>query len=92
VQSNLHIHEKKEWDKLWQEASLAFQDYVQLTNQTLQFQPQVRKEMVAWLKANYTKVKIVALNLCRDQLVGADYNLVLNDHEEWPSLLAAAAS
>jgi hypothetical protein len=53
---------------------------------------EVRKEMVAWLKTNYPKVKIVALNPSRDQLLGADYNVVLNDHDEWLSLLAAAAS
>jgi len=52
---------------------------------------QTRKEMVAWLKANYPKVKIIALNPSKDQLVGADYNVVLNDHDEWLSLLAAAA-
>ncbi len=53
---------------------------------------QTRKEMVAWLKANYPKVKIVALNPSRDQLLGADYNVILNEHDEWLSLLAAAAS
>ena len=53
---------------------------------------QTRKDMVAWLKANYPKVKIVALNPSRDQLLGADYNVVLNEHDEWQSLLAAAAS
>jgi hypothetical protein len=53
---------------------------------------ETRKEMVAWLKANYPKVKIVALNPSRNQLTGADYNVVLNDHDEWLSLLAAAAS
>src|SRR5258708_39356523 len=53
---------------------------------------QTRKEMVAWLKANYPKVKIVALNPSKDQLLGADYNVVLNDHDEWLSLLAAAAT
>src|SRR5216684_8439519 len=53
---------------------------------------QTRKDMVAWLKANYPKVKIVAMNPSRDQLVGADYNVVLNEHDEWLSLLAAAAS
>jgi hypothetical protein len=53
---------------------------------------QTRKEMVAWLKVNYPKVKIVALNPSRDQLVGADYNVILNEHDEWLSLLAAAAS
>ena len=53
---------------------------------------QTRKEMVAWLKTNYPKVKIVALNPSKDQCLGADYNVVLNDHDEWLSLLAAAAS
>jgi hypothetical protein len=53
---------------------------------------QTRKDMVAWLKANYPKVKIVALNPSRDQLLGADYNVVLNEHDEWLSLLAAAAA
>jgi CheY-like chemotaxis protein len=51
-----------------------------------------RKEVVAWLKAHYPKVKIVALNPSKDQLLGADYNIILNDHDEWLSLLAAAAS
>jgi hypothetical protein len=53
---------------------------------------QTRKDMVAWLKANYPKVKIVALNPSKDQLIGADYNVVLNGHDEWLALLAAAAS
>jgi CheY-like chemotaxis protein len=53
---------------------------------------QTRKEMVAWLKANYPKVKIVALNPSRDQLIGADHNVLVNDHDEWLALLAAAAS
>ena|SRR5437867_611298 len=52
---------------------------------------QTRKEIVGWLKANYPKVKIIALNPSKDQLIGADYNVVLNDHDEWRSLLAAAA-
>lgn len=53
---------------------------------------QVRKAMVVWLKANYPKVKIVALNASKDQLLGADYNVILNGHDEWMALLAAAAS
>jgi CheY-like chemotaxis protein len=53
---------------------------------------QTRKEMVAWLRANYPKVKIVALNPSNDQLIGADHNVLLNDHDEWLALLAAAAS
>ena len=52
-----------------------------------------RREMVDWLKANYPNVKIVALNPSKDsELLGADYNVVLNDRDEWLSLLAAAAS
>jgi hypothetical protein len=53
---------------------------------------QTRKEMVSWLRANYPKVKIVALNPSKDQLIGADHNVLLNDHDEWLALLAAAAS
>jgi CheY-like chemotaxis protein len=53
---------------------------------------QTRKEMVAWLKTNFPKVKIVALNPSRDQLPGADCNVILNDHGEWLSLLAATAN
>ena len=53
---------------------------------------ETRKEMVCWLKANYPKVKILALNPSTNQLTGADYNIVLNAYDEWLSLLAAAAS
>ena len=54
---------------------------------------QTREEMVAWLRANYPKVKIVALNPSKDrQLTGVDYNVLLNDHNEWLSLIVAAAS
>ena len=54
---------------------------------------QTRKEMVDWLKTNFPKVKIVALIPSADcQLPRADYNIVLNDWDEWLSLLAATAS
>jgi hypothetical protein len=54
---------------------------------------QTRKEMVDWLKANFPKVKIVALiPSANRQLPRADYNVVLNDSYEWSSLLAAATS
>ena len=54
---------------------------------------QTRKEMVDWLKTNFPKVKIVALNpSANHQLPGADCNVVLNDWDEWLSLLAAVAS
>ena len=52
-----------------------------------------RKEMVEWLKANFPKVKIVALiPSANRELPRADYNIVLNDWDKCPSLLAAAAS
>jgi hypothetical protein len=54
---------------------------------------QTRKEMVDWLKANFPKVKIVALIPSADrQLLCADHNVVLNDWDEWLSLLTAAVS
>ena len=54
---------------------------------------QMRKEMVDWLKANFPMVKIVALiPSANRQLPRADYNVVLNDCDEWMSLLAATAS
>ena len=54
---------------------------------------QTRKEMVDWLKANFPKVKIVALiPSANRQLPSADYNIVLNQWDEWLSLLAAATS
>ena len=53
---------------------------------------QTRREMVDWLKANFPKVKVVALNPSACQLSGADCNVVLNDWDEWLSLLAAAAN
>src|SRR5205085_12628093 len=54
---------------------------------------QMRKEMVEWLKANFPKVKIVALiQSANRQLPRADYNVVLNDWDEVISLLATMAS
>jgi short-subunit dehydrogenase involved in D-alanine esterification of teichoic acids len=54
---------------------------------------QTRKEMVDWLKANFPKVKIVALIPSASRpLACADYNVVLNDLDEWMTLLAATAS
>ena len=54
---------------------------------------QTRKEMVDWLKTNFPNVKIVALiPSANRQLPRADYNIVLNDRDEWRSLLAATAS
>lgn len=54
---------------------------------------QTRKEMVDWLKANFPRVKIVALIPSGNrQLVRADCNVVLNDWDEWLLLLEAATS
>jgi hypothetical protein len=54
---------------------------------------QERRGMVDWLKANFPKVKIVALiPSANSQLPRADCNVVLNDSFEWSSLLAAATS
>ena len=54
---------------------------------------QTRKEIVDWLKTNFPMVKIVALiPSANRQLPRADYNVVLNDREEWLFLLEAAAS
>ena len=54
---------------------------------------QTRKEMVDWLKERFPKVKIVALVPSASlQLPRADYNVVLNDLDEWLALLAAAAT
>ena len=42
-----------------------------------------RREMVAWLKANYPRVKILALNPPRQQITDADYNALQNGPETW---------
>lgn len=52
-----------------------------------------RKEMVDWLKTNFSNVKIVALiPSANRQLPRADYNIVLNEWDGWLSLLSAATS
>jgi len=54
---------------------------------------QTRKEMVDWLKANFPKIKVVALiPSANHKLQSADYNVVLNDWDEWISLLGVAMS
>ena len=54
---------------------------------------ETRKEMVDWLKTNFPKVRVVALiPSAIHQLPSADYNIVLNDWDEWLSLLSAATS
>src|SRR5215467_315962 len=54
---------------------------------------ETRKEMVDWLKTNFPKVKVVALiPSANRKLPSADFNIVLNEWDEWVSLLSAAAS
>jgi hypothetical protein len=54
---------------------------------------QTRKEMVDWLKVNFSRVKIVALIPSADgQVPRADYNIILKDRDEWLSAFAATAS
>ena len=54
---------------------------------------QTRKEMVDWLKMNFSRVKIVALIPSADgQVPRADYNIILKDRDEWLSAFAATAS
>jgi hypothetical protein len=50
-----------------------------------------RKEMAAWLKANYPGVRILALNSPGiKELAGADYNVKLNGPETWLPLVTRA--
>ena len=52
---------------------------------------ETRKEMVDWLKAHFPKVEIVALIPSgTERMPRADYNVVLNDWDEWLSLLPGA--
>ena len=44
---------------------------------------ETRSEMVDWLKANYPKVKILALNPPQQQLAHADYNVTQHATELW---------
>jgi hypothetical protein len=46
--------------------------------------PILRREMADWLKSEYPKVPILALNPpYQQELATADYNVVLNGPEEW---------
>jgi len=54
---------------------------------------QTRKEMVDWLKVNFSNVKIVALIPSASRKVPrADYNIILQDGDDWLSAFAAAGS
>jgi hypothetical protein len=54
---------------------------------------QSRREIVAWLKAKYPKVQVVALNPpeCQ-QLLGADYNALFDGPEAWLPVVDAAVA
>lgn len=52
---------------------------------------ETRKEIVAWLKARYPGVRIIALNSPKIQeLPGADYNVKLNGPQTWLPVVASA--
>ncbi|HYT19306.1 MAG TPA: hypothetical protein VEW05_03645 [Candidatus Polarisedimenticolia bacterium] len=44
---------------------------------------ETRTEMIDWIRVKYPKVKIVALNAPHQQLLNADYNVILNGPENW---------
>ena len=53
---------------------------------------EVREEMVAWLKARFPRIPVLALNPpVVPVLQGADYNVQLNSSELWLGLVSQAA-
>jgi hypothetical protein len=53
----------------------------------------VRREMAAWLKSNYPKVPLLALNPpYQKELEPADYNVILNGPEEWLFVVEASTA
>ena len=55
--------------------------------------PNARREMAGWLKANYPKVALLALNPpYQKELEPADYNVVLNGPEEWLFVVEASTT
>jgi hypothetical protein len=54
---------------------------------------ETREEMVCWLKTNFPKTRILALNSPYEtSLTGADYNVPLNGPEAWLAAVATAAT
>ena len=49
---------------------------------------ETRREIVSWLKAEYPKVKILALNPPHQQVLRADYNVRQNGPETWLPIVA----
>src|SRR5205823_2813661 len=53
---------------------------------------ETRREIVAWLRANYPGVKILALNPPNQQILGADYNVRQNGPETWLPIVSQQLS
>jgi hypothetical protein len=53
---------------------------------------ETRKEMVDWLKANYSEVRILALNRQNESVPGADYNVEQSSPDVWIRLVASTIS
>ena len=53
---------------------------------------ETRREIVAWLKANYPDVKILALNPPNQQILGADYNVRQNGPQTWLPIVSQQLS
>jgi hypothetical protein len=53
---------------------------------------QTRKEMIDWLKENYPKVRILALNPSNQPIPEADYNVEQNGQAGWMPLVASVLS
>ena len=49
---------------------------------------ETRRKIVDWLKEKYPKIKILALNPSHRPLPGADYNVIEDDPEKWPPIVA----
>jgi hypothetical protein len=53
---------------------------------------ETRRDIVAWLRANYPGVKILALNPPNQQILGADYNVRQNGPETWLPIVSQQLS
>jgi hypothetical protein len=53
---------------------------------------ETRRDIVAWLRANYPGVKILALNPPNQQILGADYNVQQNGPEAWLPIVSQQLS
>ena len=49
---------------------------------------ETRSEIVDWLRTNYPKVKILALNPLNQQVPNADYNVPQNGPENWLAIVS----